>query len=210
MKVLRHFKALPFIVMVLFSLRTWRFPSQRLLKNGFTSAPRLESLFNFMDGGFGLSSAHYEFRTSCGILGSRLGSFLDPGRLDGQCRLFLPLFCAMVRHGETGASGGSGGFLVAEPGRFAASSFLRDFLRQTPRHHFRVCLHVDSLHAEFDHPRPSSKSAFGLRGMRENDPGAIELLPALRDKIGGYFRGAVVGDQPYFFKTGWKAGFLAP
>jgi hypothetical protein len=108
--------------------------------------------------------------------------------------------------------------LVAQSDGIASTAVVCAFLRQAPRDHLCLPVHVDSLHAEFNHPLSPPKSTLQLSGLRQELSAAIEFLSELRRAAGGdYFLGlgavgaaADWGAMPYFLRIGWKSGCVLP
>ena len=116
---------------------------------------------------------------------------LEGGWVVRQRRVLLPLFRAMVRHGKKEAGGGAAGLLVAQPARLGHAAGL---LAAPARFgvHLRLRLYLDSLHSQLGDPPAAQGRALGLRGLRQKNSAAVELLSELRresvwrGKVNGY------------------------
>src|ERR1035437_839015 len=110
-------------------------------------------------------------------------AFLEADWLAGQCGLFLAVFRAVVRHRETTAGGGAGGVLVAELDRIPVAAVVCPVLSERLGLHFRLCVHLDPLYSEFDHPSTAPRSADPLSFLRRPLSTRGKLLPFVRDPI---------------------------
>ncbi|MDB6024932.1 MAG: hypothetical protein JWM68_1155 [Verrucomicrobiales bacterium] len=75
--------------------------------------------------------------------------FLEGNRLVRECRLFLALYRAVVRHGEKETSRRAHFVLVAQSRRIASAADLRAPTKRLCLH-FCLRVHLDSLHPELD------------------------------------------------------------
>ena len=77
-------------------------------------------------------------------------ALVEGGGLAWERNLFFQILRAMVRHGKTKAGGGPQRVLVVEHHRLHDAARLCRVLSKRFSIHLCLCLHVDSLHPQFD------------------------------------------------------------
>lgn len=126
---------------------------------------------------------------------------VESGGLARQCRIFLPFLRPVVCHGAPEAGCRACVVLVVESGGVPLAARLRCFPSTRFRFHFRVRLHVDSLHPQSCHSLPPPKGDAELSRMPKRLPLAIEFLRALRSALGpgaDYRTNEVTSRRDYF------------
>ena len=105
---------------------------------------------------------------------------LEDRGLVRERRLFFAVNRAMVCDRKKEAGGGAAGILVAEPDRRADAAMLLPVLPEGFGDHLCLCIHLDTLFKEPDHPPAEQGGPCRVCRLRDKKSTTGELLSELR------------------------------